>query len=107
MRRELFKAFLEPAHNYTSQQTKTKFELIQCSRNYKNVPDASNRKNSQLCGGKKFNTYQKIETGGFQKDKKFHDSNNFDGDDELEQKMIEIAERQEKLLNKTLNFNFN
>ena len=100
-------------------QKKSRVELIQCSSNYKNVPDASNRKKAVLSGGKNFDISRRNEISGCQTgQERSHDSNDFDSYDELEQKMIEIAEKQEKirkidknsfnnLQNCTLNFNYN
>ena len=59
------------------------------------VPDASNREKAQLSGGKKFDISRRNEIRGCQTgEKRSHDSKNLDSDDELEQKMIKIAEKQ-------------
>ena len=78
MRIELSKALSKPAHDYKSQQSKSKIELIQCSSNYKNVPDASNRKKAQLSGGKKIDISQRKEISVCQTgQKRSHNSKNF------------------------------
>ena len=61
---------------------------------YKKVPAASNRKKAQISGGKKFDISRRNEIRGCQTAQKLsHVRHKFDSYDELEQKMIEIAEK--------------